>query len=170
MERDGNGWVECRQGHRHWGRFGAAGLLVYSVTADGTPLVLLQHRAEWTHNGGTWGVPGGARDSHETAQEAALREAHEETALDTRAVTVVAVSLDDHGAWSYETVLAWAAQPLATEPNEESAELRWLELAAVDALPLHPGFARSWPRLSATARTLSAPWGRLHPSGESASE
>ena len=25
----GNGWVTCEQGHRHWGLFGAAGMLVY---------------------------------------------------------------------------------------------------------------------------------------------
>jgi len=29
----------------------------------------------------------------------------------------------------------------------ESLELRWVPLDAVDALPLHPGFAVSWPAL-----------------------
>ena len=57
---DGDGWVQCALGHRHWGRFGAAGLL---VNADRD--FVLQHRAPWTHEGGTWGLPGGARDSHE---------------------------------------------------------------------------------------------------------
>jgi 8-oxo-dGTP diphosphatase len=50
---DGNGWVVCAAGHRHWGRFGAAGLLI----SDGFN-VLLQHRAAWTHEGDTWAVPG----------------------------------------------------------------------------------------------------------------
>ena len=45
------------------------------------PAVLLQHRAPWSHQGGTWGLPGGARDSHETPEEAAKREAHEEAGL-----------------------------------------------------------------------------------------
>ena len=67
---DGNGWVVCALGHRHWGRFGAAGLLL----TDGRR-VLLQHRAAWTHEGDTWAVPGGARDSHEDPITAALREA-----------------------------------------------------------------------------------------------
>ena len=82
MERDGNGWVECELGHRHWGLHGAAGLLLHTVDADGSLRVLLQHRADWCHHGGTWGLPGGARDSHETVEEAALREAAEETSID----------------------------------------------------------------------------------------
>ena len=48
---------------------------------DGTPAVLLQHRAVWSHQGGTWGLPGGARDSHESPEETAVREAHEEAGL-----------------------------------------------------------------------------------------
>ena len=69
--RDGNGWVRCDLGHRHWGLDGAAGMLVY---VTGGP-VLVQQRVSWSHHGGTWGLPGGARDSHETAVSAALREA-----------------------------------------------------------------------------------------------
>ena len=41
----------------------------------------MQHRASWTNEGDSWGVPGGARDSHEDASAAALREAHEEAGL-----------------------------------------------------------------------------------------
>ena len=74
---NGDGWVRCAQGHRHWGRFGAAGLL---VVAGGR--LLLAHRAFWSHHGGTWGIPGGARDGAESARDAALREAVEETGLD----------------------------------------------------------------------------------------
>ncbi len=43
--------------------------------------ILMQHRAPWVHNGDTWGIPGGARDSHESAVEAAIREAHEEIGI-----------------------------------------------------------------------------------------
>src|SRR3712207_9520205 len=52
-----DGWVTCALGHRHWGRVGAAGLLVHRAGADG-PELLLQHRAVWSHHGGTWGTPG----------------------------------------------------------------------------------------------------------------
>src|ERR671917_601972 len=54
-----DGWTTCALGHRHWGRAGAAGLLLHRDGEDG-PEVLLQHRAWWSHHGGTWGTPGGA--------------------------------------------------------------------------------------------------------------
>jgi 8-oxo-dGTP diphosphatase len=147
VERDGNGWVECAQGHRHWGRHGAAGLLLYSRDTDDRTVVLLQHRASWTHNGDTWGIPGGARDSHETPTEAALREAVEEASVDTSRISIVGSRRDDHGNWSYVTVLATTPHPLATRPNEESVALVWMPLDGVAGLVLHPGFERSWPTL-----------------------
>ena len=70
---DGDRFVRCGQGHVHWGRFGAAGLLPF---CDGH--VLLQQRATITVGGGTWGVFGGARAREETAVEAALRETGED--------------------------------------------------------------------------------------------
>ena len=78
MRGDGDGWVISDHGTHHWGRFGAAGLLVRAPRSDNPPAVLLQHRAAWSHQGGTWGLPGGALDSHEDPRDAALREAAEE--------------------------------------------------------------------------------------------
>ena len=74
MRGDGDGWVETPIGPR-WGRYGAAGLLLYSVNNAGETVILLQHRATWVAQGDTWVLPGGARDSHETPTQAALREA-----------------------------------------------------------------------------------------------
>lgn len=142
---DGNGWVECGLGHRHWGRFGAAGLLV----TDGARVVL-QHRAPWTHDGGTWALPGGARDSHEDALSAALREAAEEVALDPGSIAPVEQWVDDHGDWSYTTILAWALADIVPHAaNSESIDVRWCSIQDVVALPLHRGFASTWPRLRA---------------------
>jgi 8-oxo-dGTP diphosphatase len=146
MERDGNGWVDCDLGHRHWGLHGAAGLLLHTVDADGILRVLLQHRADWCHHGGTWGLPGGARDSHESVQEAAVREAVEETEIDATQVRVRHTFVDDHGGWSYTTVYADCLVELDTVPNEESAALEWVRADRVDELPLHPGFGHTWPR------------------------
>jgi 8-oxo-dGTP diphosphatase len=140
---DGNGWVVCSLGHRHWGRFGAAGLLV----TDGTRVVL-QHRAPWTHDGDTWGLPGGARDSHEDVVTAALREAAEEAGLDPASVAPIVEWVDDHGGWSYTTVVARAL--VALEPrvaNAESTDMRWWGIDEVGTLPLHQGFASAWPTL-----------------------
>ncbi len=146
MERDGNGWVECQLGHRHWGLHGAAGLLLHTVDPDGSLRVLLQHRADWCHHGGTWGLPGGARDSHESVQDAALREAVEETELDAAQVRVRHTFVDDHGGWSYTTVYGDCVAQLDTVPNEESAALEWVRADRVDELTLHPGFGHTWSR------------------------
>jgi len=145
MNGDGNGWIRCGQGHRHWGVHGAAGLLLRHLGPGVETRVLMQHRAAWTSDGDTWGIPGGARDSHETSVQAALREAREEAGIQPAVVEVLGELVDDHGGWAYVTVVARVIGPLTVLANAESAELRWVTEAEVDALALHPGFARSWP-------------------------
>lgn len=142
----GDAWVEGPDGMRYWGRFGAAGLLVVSPAAE----VLLQHRASWSHFGGTWGMPGGARHEHEDPVAAAVREAAEEAGVPAALLAVRFTSVLDLGYWSYTTVVADTIErfaPVVSDP--ESIELRWVRLDAVDELPLHPRFAESWPALRA---------------------
>ena len=153
VQGDGDGWVISDNGGHYWGRYGAAGLLLRAPRPDGTPAVLLQHRAVWSHQGGTWGLPGGARDSHETPEETAVREAHEEAGLPGHRVavrgTIVTAEVSAMGGtrWTYTTVVADAAERLPTVANRESAEMRWVAEDEVADLPLHPGFAASWDRL-----------------------
>ena len=153
MRGDGDGWVISEWGSYHWGRHGAAGLLLRAPWHDGTPAVLLQHRAPWSHQGGTWGLPGGARDSHECAERAAVREAFEEAGLTAEEITVIdsCVTAEVSGLggeeWSYTTVIADAVEMLDTVANRESTELRWVPEWQVPDLPLHPAFAQSWGQL-----------------------
>jgi 8-oxo-dGTP pyrophosphatase MutT (NUDIX family) len=143
--KDGDGWALCERGHRHWGTHGAAGLLAVHHDMAGTPYVLMQKRSWWSHHGGTWGLPGGARDSHEDPVAAALREAAEEATLDGEGLRVQGIYLDDHGGWSFRTVIAEAAALLAATPaGGESAELRWVPCDQVPDRNLHPGFAETW--------------------------
>jgi 8-oxo-dGTP diphosphatase len=145
----GDGWVHGPDGSRYWGRFGAAGLLLL----DPHGAVLLQHRAAWSHFGGTWGIPGGARHLGESAYEAAVREAGEETGLPAELVVERFESVLDLGYWSYTTVVADAVrrfEPRMMDP--ESIALRWTPIDAVEELPLHPRFAEAWPALRARVR------------------
>lgn len=151
MQGDGNGWVEGPNGQKMWGKHGAAGLFL-QATRDGDPVVLMQHRAPWTAQGDTWGIPGGARDSHETASQAALRETAEECGIDGGEVDVekeLVTSGPAASGWTYTTVLARvrSGEPLETTANEESVELRWVPLKKLEELPLHPGLRAALPNI-----------------------
>ncbi|MEL7975904.1 NUDIX domain-containing protein [Isoptericola sp. F-RaC21] len=151
----GDGWVTCGD-HRHWGLHGAAGLLLArrasSPTTGPVTDVVLQHRAVWSDQGGTWGVPGGALAPGETPVDGALRESLEEAAVEPRAVHVLGTHVLDHGPWAYTTVLADVVpgadvSPAAADP--ESLEVRWVPVDEVAGLPLLPAFATAWPLLRA---------------------
>jgi 8-oxo-dGTP diphosphatase len=151
--RDGDGWVQCTCGNKHWGLNGAAGIMILRGTE-----ILLQHRAPWVHNGDTWGIPGGARDSHESTIEGAFREAVEETGIDTALLTPLHTFTDDHGSWKYDTVIARAAAGLvAHEVNDESHEVRWVDIEHVSQMALHPSFAKSWPQLQEMLNNFIGP-------------
>jgi 8-oxo-dGTP pyrophosphatase MutT (NUDIX family) len=144
-----DGWAFCAQGHRHWGRAGAAGLLLHR-NGDRGPEVLLQQRAAWSHHGGTWGTPGGALHEGEPADVGALREVREELGLSPDDVVLGAVSVDDHGGWSYTTVLARPVRRIDVADlrlDGESDGAAWLPLAGLDQVELHPGLAASLARL-----------------------
>lgn len=136
-------FVKCSCGHLHWGRYGAAGLLL----ADPARGVLLQRRAWWVHHGRTWALPGGAIEAGETAVTAAAREAFEEASVPADAFRAVSASVVDHGDWSYTTVLALADGAEARVANTESAEVRWVDPDDVPGYRLHRDFAAAWPAL-----------------------
>lgn len=157
VQGDGDGWAISEGGAHYWGKYGSAGLLLRAPRSDGSPAVLLQHRAVWSHQGGTWAMPGGARDSHETPEQTAIREAQEETGVAVERLTVRATLVTARPAgtsWTYTTVVADAAELLPTVPNRESAELRWVAEDEVVDLPLHPGFAASWHLLRTAPATV----------------
>ena len=152
----GDGWVECDFGHQHWGIHGAAGLLVYRRdTRSGQATdVLLQHRAEWSHHGGTWGLLGGARQRGEPVVDTARREAGEEAVI-AGEITVDGLHEDDHGSWVYSTLIAEASEGLsAAAAGAESLDVRWWPIDELVASAMHPGLSASWPVL----RPSLTPW------------
>ena len=107
--------------------------------------VLMQLRAEWTHGGRVWGIPGGARDSHESAIESALREMREELSIDESLVEVVHDNMwTDHKDWHYHTVIALTSRDVEFVTNEEAELADWIEISKIKDLDLHPGFASNW--------------------------
>ena len=156
MRGDGDGWSNSPGGVRHWGKYGAAGLLLRAPLPRGGSAVLLQHRAPWSHQGGTWAIPGGARDSHESAEHAAVREAWEEAGItaDALRVRTERLTMTAPSGWTYTTVVADAEFPLPTVANKESSELVWVAEEEVGDLPLHPGFAVAWLDLRAVPQRL----------------
>jgi 8-oxo-dGTP pyrophosphatase MutT (NUDIX family) len=149
-----DGWTTCALGHRHWGRAGAAGLLLHRRGAGGSE-VLLQHRASWSHHGDTWGTPGGALHAGESAENGALREAREELGLLPDDVVLGPWSVDDHGGWTYTTVLARpvrSLEPADLRLDGESTGVAWIALRRLAEVPLHPGLAASLSRLEPLLR------------------
>jgi 8-oxo-dGTP diphosphatase len=143
-------WTYCSCGERHWGRYGAAGLL---LTDPGRTGLVLQKRSRMVHHGGTWSVPGGAIEGLEGPVGAALREANEEAGVEASTVTVLDTILGtDHGDWSYTYVLAEAERP--TDPrlgtSWEADRTRWVDLDRVATRRLHPGLRADWPTLQVT--------------------
>ena len=144
-------FVQCSCGQRHWGRYGAAGLLLTDADRTG---VLLQKRSRHVHSGGTWSVPGGAIERGEDPVAAALREAHEEAGLRARDLVVERTVVGtDHGTWSYTYVVAQGPRPAVAELRSagttswEADRTTWVDLDLVASYRLHPGLREEWPRL-----------------------
>lgn len=147
---DGDGWVILADGSRRWGLYGASGLLLYSVDESGTGHVLLQHRAPWTHQGGTWGLPGGARNSGESSVSAAIREFVEEVDGDLGTLSLLGIHRQDHQVWVFDTVLASVPERRPFTPgNPESESIRWIPVPDVPSMPLLPAFGKVWPEVAA---------------------
>jgi 8-oxo-dGTP diphosphatase len=123
-------------------------MLVLHRAPDGVAHVLLQQRAWWCSGAGTWCMFGGGRNRGEGALTAALRETNEECTLDTGALRILGLVNDDHGGWTYTTVVASAdAMPRVRPASGETRAAAWVPLDRVDDLRLFKPFAASWPRL-----------------------
>lgn len=159
MKDDSRGFWEDESG-KYWGLYGAAGVLLRCPDPhDGQPLVLMQHRGLMGHFGGTWGLPGGAKDSHESAIEAALRELNEETGIDTEQISVIdqVKTFASPSGWTYTTVIAETESMLPLQWDHESLTIEWTQEEKILSLNLHPSFRASWHQVAITAYTTPHP-------------
>lgn len=161
VHQPGDGWVMCDCGRKHWGHNGAAGVLL-ARRDDATGRVthvVMQHRALWSAEGGTWGIPGGAISDGETAIEGALRESFEEANITSQDIDVVGAYCESHGNWRYTTVFAFEKLGHCVNPcahDDESMEIKWVPIDDVPKLKLLTAMRTDWPSFRARLDSLAA--------------
>ena len=161
VHQPGDGWIDCACGRKHWGTHGASGVLLARrdpATGEVTHIVM-QHRAAWSAEGGTWGIPGGATADGESPIEGALRESYEEANITPADIEVVGSYREDHGPWAYTTVFAFERPGRQVHPranDDESMEIEWVPLAEVPNRRLLTAMRTDWPRFAARLRRLAA--------------
>jgi 8-oxo-dGTP pyrophosphatase MutT (NUDIX family) len=138
-----------------WGLYGAAGV-VFVTTGEEGPLVMLQLRSGWSHEGGTWSCPGGALEIGEEVLEGALREASEEVGVPDVGRFLGQYVFDPVPEWSYTTVVVEVDAPFGLTMNFESDAVAWVPVGEVEGYGLHPGFAAAWPFVRPIAETAGA--------------
>jgi 8-oxo-dGTP diphosphatase len=144
----GDGFITLADGSMRWGRYGAAGVLVRHVGDDGT-WYFLARRSLHCHRGGTWAIPGGALDLGEEPIEGALREFGEEIGSQLDHFELGETHQDDHGGWSYWTVIIDVPQRFdpPTTLGWETAEARWVPDHELGQLELFDAFSSTLTRL-----------------------
>ena len=130
--------------------------VVAFIQRDGS--LLLERRADF----GTWGIPGGALDEDETAEQGIAREVLEETGLEVVSIELFGVfsepsriiEYDDGNVYRLLTLaFIVSVAPGAPRVSEESLELRFVPFARVRELeigaalvPLVDAFLAGQPR------------------------
>ncbi|MCH9275908.1 Maf family protein [Bifidobacterium amazonense] len=160
VHQPGDGWIDCACGRRHWGTNGASGVLLARRDAAGNVTdVVMQHRAAWSAEGGTWGIPGGATADGESPIEGALRESYEEANITPEDIEVVGSYREDHGTWAYTTVFAFEKPGHTVEPranDDESMEIEWIPIDEVPDRKLLTAMKTDWPRFRARLDAIAA--------------
>ena len=145
----GDGYVELADGSQRWGLFGAAGVLIRAGGIDDSPRYLVAKRSAIVHLGGTWGIPGGALYRGEDPLDGALRELGEETGFAVAEFKLIGRYEDDHGGWSYWTLLLDVREPFSEPPllNWETDELCWATSGELEQMDLFGAFRLTLERL-----------------------
>ena len=147
----------CSDGQMRWGLFGAAGVVFVTPRDGHLPLVMLQLRSGWSHEGGTWSCPGGALEYGEEPLAGALREASEEVGVPTAAARLLGhYVFDPAPEWQYTTVVVEVDGPFGLSMNFESDAVEWVPTDRVEQRDLHAGFAAAWPHVRPIAELAGA--------------
>lgn len=144
-------WFTDSTGERRWGPEGAAGAFVIDPDTD---KVLLEKRAEWTDQGGTWGIPGGALEPNESPVQAAVRELKEEVGVELPESAQIGQYVDQLADdWTYTTIIFRGdSNSIVPQITEENDEAGWFTAAEARDMSLHPRLAEVLDALIETAR------------------
>lgn len=114
-----------------------------AVVTDGQGRILLQRRRD----NDLWALPGGGMDMNDSLPGAAVREVKEETGLDIEITGLVGTYTDPRHIIAYsdgevrrQFNVCFRGRVIGgtLEISDESTELRWVKVAELDALPMHP--------------------------------
>ena len=143
--------------------FGAelAGLPAYEDWQNLAGLILTRRSAQLRKHAGQWAFPGGRLDPGETPVVTALREMHEEVAIDLAADAVLG-RLDDfvtRSGFVMTPIVVWGGPGLQARANPD-------EVASIHRIPLTEFLREDAPRLEPMAESdhpiLRMPVGRDH--------
>jgi 8-oxo-dGTP pyrophosphatase MutT (NUDIX family) len=118
-----------------------------AVVVDGEGRILLQRRSD----SGNWALPGGKMDIGETFADSAAREVKEETGFDVRVDRIVGIYSDPGHVFAYsdgevrqEFNICLAATIVggSLAVSHESTDVRFVSLAEVTALTMHPSIRK----------------------------
>lgn len=153
--KSGDGWTSTSSGGRGpWGQYGAAGLMLRHVDANGEERFLMVERGPGISDPGMWQFPGGAKEEKETFHEGAAREVVEELGfqesdLDTARVhgthtkevpSVTVPSLQGGKVpWAYVSIAATVDRQLMPDlstphAQQETSDAKWMTRAEIDKL------------------------------------
>lgn len=113
------------------------------VVRDGDGRLLLIHKTD----NGLWALPGGGHDIGERIGDTAVREVVEETGIEVEVESIVGLYTDpehvlayDDGEVRQQFSICFRAHPVggSLRTSSESKEVRWVDLADLDDLDIHP--------------------------------
>lgn len=121
------------QGHQ------AAGCL---FLAQDTKRICIAHRSKYVQEPNTWGTWGGAIDSNETPEFAALREVREEAGYQGKVFKIKPLFVFKHrSGFTYYNFLVVIEHEFRPELNWESQSYGWFDYGDWPS-PLHPGLVQ----------------------------
>ncbi|KAI1384952.1 uncharacterized protein F4822DRAFT_378431 [Hypoxylon trugodes] len=152
-----NNMVQCSRGHQHYGKNGAAGIILYRYRDDGQVEMLLSQRSANVDHPNTWCTIGGLVNDGEQTFQAAIREMQEETGYLIRQsnIALTGAAQDNHGGWTYTTYFATPNHNVKIPDafklqTSEITQVRWITRKELGHYPLHPSFLDHTVRLMNT--------------------